>query len=112
MKIEIYDFLHRGYFPKELPRSFNTYLFAVNYESIDKEWESIRSNPSSRVSKMAKETDGQYEERIQIFKSPVSVPTPYSFAKGEVSRRDLAVLNPVNFLPLVIYIQDNWTMIE
>lgn len=112
MRTEIYDFLHRGYFPKELPKSFNTYLFAINYESINSEWKNICHNPSNRVQRIANETITQYDERIKSLKKPVSVPTPYSFAKGDVSRRDLSVLNPVNFLPLAIYIRENWNMID
>lgn len=107
MKNEIYDFIHRGYFPKELPPAFNTYLFAVQYEDVHKEWSTINSNPSSRIPKKPSEKDSDYKDRISVFKDPVSVPVPYSYAKGRISRRDLSILNPINFLDLALCIDTN-----
>lgn len=107
MKNEIYDFIHRGYFPKELPPAFNTYLFAVQYEDVHKEWSAINSNPSSRLPKKPSEKDSDYKERISIFKDPVSIPVLYSYAKGRISRRDLSILNPINFLDLALCIDAN-----
>lgn len=107
MKNEIFDFIHRGFFPKELPPAFNTYLFAVNYEDIEKEWKVIDNDPSKKVTRLPVETDTDYNNRICIFKNPVSTPVQYSYAKGRISRRALSVLNPVNFLPLAICIDTN-----
>lgn len=108
MKNEIYDLLHRGYFPKELPPAFNTYLFAVNYEEIDKEWNIIKVNTPSKVERKLGESTQNYEDRLRVFKDPVSVPTRYSYAKGRISRRCLSILNPVNYLSLALCVESNF----
>lgn len=83
MKYTVYDFLHRGYFPKELPPAFNTYCFALNYEKIWKKWNAMPLAGDS--------TKG----------------TMYSISKGALCRRNLTLPNPVTFLDLVLYIEDN-----
>lgn len=107
MKISIYDFIHRGFFPKELPPPFNAYHLAVEYDKVQVEWNAIQSNPDSRMTKNSGETDDDFRERKMFFKNPVSVPAVYSISKGRVCRRNLAVLNPVSFLPLAVYIDTN-----
>lgn len=85
MKISVYDFLHRGYFPKELPPAFNTYSFALRYEEISNKFNPIPSSPASESTKG----------------------TVYSITKRELNRRNLTLLNPVSFLDLVLYIDAN-----
>lgn len=85
MKISVYDFLHRGYFPKELPPAFNTYGFALRYEEIGKKWNPIPSSPASESTKGS----------------------VYSITKGELNRRNLTLINPVSFLDLALYIDAN-----
>ena len=82
MKYSVYDFLHRGYFPKELPPAFNTFSFALNYEKIKSKWDSMSPADSTKG-------------------------TTYSITKGTLCRRNLTLLNPATFLDLVLYIDDN-----
>lgn len=104
MTISIYDFLHRGYFPKELPPSFNTYLFALRYEEIGKKWNAIPSKLSRLLPQEEGESDDDYKERKNFYKDPVSNYAIYSITKGALWRRNLALLNPYNFLQLVTLI--------
>lgn len=104
MIISIYDFLHRGYLPKELPPSFNSYLFALKYEEIGKEWDAIPSKLSSLMPQKEGESGDVYKERLSFYKDPVSNYTVYSITKGALGRRCLALPNPVNFLQLVMLI--------
>lgn len=112
MKKEVYSFLHRGYFPKELPNPFNSYLFAVNYEDVNNEWVRIKCNPENYIPKSEGETEDDYKKRLKIFKRPVSSPSVFSFLKGKYGRRDLAILNPINFLELVLCIDSNMHEIQ
>ena len=70
MKISIYDFIHRGFFPKELPPPFNAYHLAVEYDKVQAEWNAIQSNPDSRMTKNSGETDDDFRERKMFFKNP------------------------------------------
>lgn len=108
----IYDFIHRGYLPKELPPAFNAYHLAVKYDDVQNEWNIIRSNVDSRLPQNAEETEEDYKKRKNYYKTPVSIPVVYSISKGKVCRRDLAVINPVNFLQLITHIDTNIAKIK
>lgn len=79
IKFDPFSLLQRGYFPKELPYNFNTYSFALHTKSM-----------------LAKLVEGFFRGV-----NKASLPTIYSIPRGESSRRDLAILNPWNYLKIV-----------
>ena len=82
--MDLFELLQRGYFPKELPPSFNTYKFALN---ADKYIGVVRGNDD-------------------LMKKS-SAPALYSIEKSDVSRRAIHIPNPLNYLILADIIVKN-----
>lgn len=78
--MDLFELLQRGYFPKELPPAFNTYKFALKGQ----DFLSVLSS-----------TDLD------------SSPAHYSIEKSNVSRRDIHIPNPINYLKLADLIVRN-----
>lgn len=70
--MDLFELLQRGYFPKELPPSFNTYKFALKGGDLL----------------------GVLNGNV------VSAPALYSVEKNDVSRRVIHIPNPANYLKL------------
>jgi len=79
----LFSFVFKGYFPKELPPAFNTYLLAAHADTI--------------IDELSKKS----------INSISSSPCVYSISKGELSRRFLEIPNPINFILLTKAICDN-----
>ena len=82
--MDLFELLQRGYFPKELPPSFNTYKFALN---ADKYIGVVRGDDN--------------------LKKKSSAPALYSIEKSDVSRRAIHIPNPLNYLILAGVIVKN-----
>lgn len=78
--------LERGYFPKELPRPFNTVSYAITLSSGGRPrgWDSVRSGKAAN----------------------------YSLARVGIFRRPLAVCNPIHFYGLASELTQNWSAIS
>lgn len=87
--MDLFELLQRGYFPKELPPSFNTYKFALN---ADKYIGVVRGDDN--------------------LKKKSSAPAMYSIEKSDVSRRAIHIPNPLNYLILAGVIVKNQLEIE
>ena len=49
MNEELFNMVFRGYFPKELPPAFNSYLFSTNLSEIEKKLQSSWNNKDSSL---------------------------------------------------------------
>lgn len=87
------DLLERGFFPKELPRPFNTKSFA----HVAAAW----STPPADFGKAA--TKGN--------KMPSSKLGRYSHARGGLFRRQLSISNPLLYFHLSREVIANWALI-
>lgn len=90
MKPTIEDIIQRGYFPKELPPPFNTFMLSHYISEITSEWEKF------------------FVGRKFDKKMSSTCPVKYSIAKGKFSRRYLSIPNPIHFLSLINIFNDLW----
>lgn len=81
--MDLFELLQRGYFPKELPPSFNTYKFALKGGDL----------------------------LAMLNGNVVSAPALYSVEKNDVSRRVIHIPNPANYLKLADVVVRNETAI-
>ena len=109
--MDLFELLQRGYFPKELPPSFNTYRFALKGVDFMRQFNLTQTSPETYVTRQPKEKDNDYKERVKNFKKKwgdmSSAPACYSIEKSEVSRRTIHIPNPFNYLKLANLIVDN-----
>jgi len=84
MSKELFQMLHRGYFPKELPPAFNTYSYALKADDIKRhlkrEWGKVTTTPIH-----------------------CSIP------KNELGRRFIQVLHPLPFFYLAEYVSQQYS---
>lgn len=118
------DLIGRGYFPKELPPSFDTSDLANNSTSILSEWNTIFelntniNSPNFPVAKLLGESKAQYKERKKkhrddfISQYSSSRAAIYSISKGKLSRRFLQIPNPKHFSILSEKITSYWANYE
>lgn len=89
--MSLHNILERGYFPKELPTPFTTKSFA----------DLLSSNIPLK------------ENFLNLSPKVISKPTKYSHARGGMLlRRQLSIVNPVNYYLLVNEISRNWTVLQ
>ena len=118
------DLIGRGYFPKELPPSFDTLDLANNSTSILSNWNTIFelntniNSPTFPVAKLLGESKTQYKERKKkhrddfISQYSSSRAAIYSISKGKLSRRFLQIPNPKHFSILSEKITSYWANYE
>lgn len=118
------DLIGRGYFPKELPPSFDTSDLANNSTSILSDWNTIFelntniNSPTFPVAKLPGESKAQYKERKKKYKDDFiskyssSRSAIYSISKGKLSRRFLQIPNPKHFSILCKRITSGWANYE
>lgn len=113
--MDLFELLQRGYFPKELPPSFNTYQFALKGAKFLQKLISAQTTPGSFVIRRPGEIGQDYNQRVNEFKKKygnmASAPAHYSMEKSDVSRRMLHIPNPLNYLKLADLIVKNKTAI-
>ena len=118
------DLIGRGYFPKELPPSFDTSDLANNSTSILSDWNTIFelntniNSPTFPVAKLLEESKAQYKERKKKHRDDFmsqygsSRAAIYSISKGKLSRRFLQIPNPKHFSILSEKITSYWANYE
>lgn len=118
------DLIGRGYFPKELPPSFDTSDLANNSTSILSDWNTIFelntniNSPTFPVAKLLEESKAQYRERKKKHRDDFmsqygsSRAAIYSISKGKLSRRFLQIPNPKHFSILSEKITSYWANYE
>lgn len=83
---KIKEFLHRGYFPVQLPPGFSTVTFASSYTSLGGKW---------------------LEDS-----APTSRPERFSVARSSYNRRVTSIVNPISYYLLVKEIAKYWAKIQ
>lgn len=113
--MDLFELLQRGYFPKELPPSFNTYKYALKGGDFLQKLNMALTNPGAFVARGPVEAEQDYNHRLNEFKkkygNSASAPAHYSIEKSDVSRRMLHIPNPFNYLKLADLIVNNETAI-
>jgi len=111
MSANLFNLIHRGYFPKELPIPFTTYTLALRWDKVWQQWQDRINRPHTFIPKSVGEADDEYQKRIRNeakkWKSRASTATRYSIRKGVLTRRFLEIPNPINFIPLAKEVLDN-----
>jgi hypothetical protein len=122
--MNIKDLIEKGYFPKELPPSFNTKLLADDITDILADWNKtfVENTDISLITfplaKKASESNAAYKARKKelanefISKYTSSKCITYSISKGKFSRRFLQIPNPKHFSILSEKIVASWTDIN
>ncbi len=118
------DLIERGYFPKELPPSFDTSDLSADIATTLASWTTIFENntqvnsPTFVLTQNPGETPQQYKDRKKAHKSDfiskynASRAAIYSISKGKLSRRFLQIPNPKHFSILSEKIVSRWTDYE
>lgn len=83
----LFQILHRGYFPKELPPAFNTYTFALHANNI-------KANVQSE------------------WENSIASPIMCSIPKNGVGRRYVHVINPIKYFFLAKFVVENYSDIK
>lgn len=118
------DLIRKGYFPKELPPSFNTEKYADSVISVLSAWDIVFENNTKITSstfvlpRLTDESNNHFKGRKKnhsetfIARYNSSRGCVFSISKGKLSRRFLQIPNPKHFALLSRKIADNWDKFE